>query len=100
MVRYTHDKLIEKLLSDPENIKEYEKLDEEFSLFEEMLKARLKAGKTQEEVAQALNTNKSAISRLERSGGSKSHSPTIATLRKYAKALNCDLKIQFIQHRN
>jgi transcriptional regulator with XRE-family HTH domain len=100
MVRYTHDKLMEKLLSDPENRKEYEKLNEEFSLFEEMLKARLNAGKTQEEVAQALNTNKSAISRLEHSGGSKSHSPTIATLRKYAKALNCELKIQFVQHAN
>jgi transcriptional regulator with XRE-family HTH domain len=96
MVRYTHEEIVEKLLSDPENKKEYEALEEEFYLFGEMLKARLNAGKTQDDVAEALHTTKSAVSRLENSGGKKRHSPTIETLRKYAKALNCQLRVQFV----
>ena len=96
MVRYTHDQVIKKLLSDPENKAEYDKLEDEFALFEEMLKARLKANKTQEQVAKDLHTTKSAISRLESSGGKHHHSPTINTLNKYAKALGCKLKIQFV----
>ncbi len=47
-------------------------------------------------IAKNLHTTTSAISRLENSGGKKRHSPTIETLRKYAKALNCSLRIQFV----
>lgn len=96
MVRYTHTRLVKKLLSDTENKKEYDKLEPEFVIAREMIKARLKAGKTQEELAIDLQTTKSVISRLENSGGTKRHSPTLETLRKYAEALGCRLKIQFI----
>jgi transcriptional regulator with XRE-family HTH domain len=44
-----------------------------------------------EAVARKIGTTKSAISRLE--GGSQ-HSPSIATLRKYAEAVGCDLVIK------
>ena len=96
MVRHTHNQIIEKLLSDPETKKEYDALEEEFALFGEMLKARLNAGKTQDDVAEALHTTKSAVCRLENSGGKKRHSPTIETLRKYARALDCQLRVQFV----
>lgn len=96
MARYTHEEIVEQLLSDPENKKEYDALEEEFALFGEMLKARLNAGKTQDDVAEALHTTKSAVSRLENSGGKKHHSPTIETLRKYATALGCQLRVQFV----
>lgn len=99
MAKYTHNELKQIMLSNPETKKGYDNLEEEFTLFEEMLKARLKAGKTQEEIAKSLNTTTSTISRLENSGGKKQHSPTIETLRKYAKALNCDLRIQFVPHK-
>lgn len=96
MARSTHKEIIEKILSVPENKKEYDNLEEEFSFYREILKARLDSGKTQEEIAEKMNTTKSAVSRFENSGGKKKHSPTLETLRKYAKALDCELRIQFI----
>jgi len=96
MVRYPRDQIVEKFLSDSENRKQYDELEEAFSLFHEMLKARLNASKTQDEVAQKLHTIKSAISRLENSGGKKQHSPTLEILRKYARALNRSLRVQFV----
>jgi DNA-binding XRE family transcriptional regulator len=96
MIRHTHKKLVEEFLSDPENKKEYDKLEEEFSLARELISARLNAGKTQEELAQEMHTTKSAISRLENSGGAKKHSPSLETLRKYAKALNCQLQVHLV----
>lgn len=101
MARYTHEEIVEKLLSDPENKKEYDRLEEEeFSFYREILKARLDSGKTQEEIAKKMNTTKSAVSRFENSGGKKKHSPTLETLRKYAKALDCELRIQLVSRSN
>jgi len=99
MAKYTHEELKQIMLSNPETKKGYDDLEEEFALFGEMLKARLKAGKTQDEIAKKLHTTTSAISRLENSGGKNRHSPTMATLRKYAKALGCDLRVQFVPHK-
>ncbi len=96
MVRYTHDKLVEKILSDSENKQEYDRLEEEFALARELISARLRAGKTQDELAQEMHTSKSAISRLENSGGAKNHSPSLETLRKYAHALGCKLQVQLV----
>ncbi|MFN7094550.1 MAG: multiprotein-bridging factor 1 family protein [Burkholderiales bacterium] len=96
MVRYTHEQLVKKLLSDPDNKKEYDNLEAEFALAREMISARLKAGKTQEELAHELHTTKSVISRLENAGGAKRHSPTLETLRKYAEALGCKLQVQLV----
>ena len=73
---------------------EYERLDEEFVLFDEFLKARTAAGITQAEVAERIGTTQSAVARLE-SGGGK-HSPSLATLQKYAHALGCRLELKLI----
>ena len=98
MAKYTHEELKQLMLSNPETKKGYDNLEEEFTFFGEMLRARLNAGKTQEDIARSLHTTTSVISRLENSGGKKHHSPTIATLRKYAEALGCHLRVQFIPH--
>ena len=98
MAKYTHEELKQIMLRNPETKTGYDNLEEEFALFGEMLKARLKAGKTQDDVAKALHTTTSVISRLENSGGKKKHSPTLETLRKYASALGCNLKVEFIPH--
>lgn len=90
----THDEMIEKMLQDPDVKAEYERLQPEFAL----LKARLEAGKTQDEVAQLMHTSKSAISRLENGGGKNKHAPSIATLRRYAEAIGYDLVIQLVPH--
>ena len=58
-----------------------------------MLSARSKSGLTQEAVAELMGTTKSAVSRLESAG---KHAPSLTTLKKYARAVGCDLKIKFI----
>jgi len=81
--KYTYEQLKKIALSDPEVKAEYDKLEPEFAL----LRARLEAGKTQEEVAQLMHTTKSAISWLENGAGKRKHAPSIETLRRYAEAI-------------
>jgi transcriptional regulator with XRE-family HTH domain len=71
----------------------YDSLEEEYALVREMLSARSKSGLTQEAVAELMGTTKSAVSRLESAG---KHAPSITTLKKYARAVGCDLKIEFV----
>ena len=66
---------------------------------DELIKARNKAGLTQAEVAERMGTKTPAIARLESGGGSKKHSPSIATLHKYAEALGCALEIKLVPRR-
>ena len=73
---------------------EYESLGEEFDLLDEFLKARAAAGITQAEVAKRIGTTQSVIARLE--SGRGKHSPSLATLRKYAQALGCRLELKLI----
>jgi DNA-binding XRE family transcriptional regulator len=73
--------------------KAYSDLEEEYTFVREMLSARLKSGLTQEAVAELMGTTKSAVSRLESAG---KHAPSLTTLKKYAHAVGCDLKIEFI----
>ena len=87
--------MIAKWMKDSKFKAAYNSLEDEFLLFDAMLVARQKAKLTQEEVARRMGTKKSAIARLEASGGKKKHSPTISTLRKYAEAINCHLIIKF-----
>src|SRR6266480_3281733 len=90
----THEQLVKKMLKDPEVRTAYEAQAEEFALLDELLRARQRAGLTQAEVARRMGTMTPAIARLEGGGGSKRHSPSIATLRKYANAVGCCLEIR------
>jgi transcriptional regulator with XRE-family HTH domain len=93
----THEEFRKKALSNPEVQSEYEKLKPEFMLFDELLRARKAAGLTQAEIAERMGTKTPAIARLESGGGSNKHSPSIATLRKYAEAVGCDLEIKLVR---
>lgn len=73
--------------------KAYDVLESEYALAHEMLSARTRAGLTQEAVAEHMGTTKSAVSRLE---GVGKHVPSVASLKKYADAIGCTLKIEFI----
>ena len=88
----THKELKERALKRANVKSEYERLDEEFSLLDEFLKARAAAGISQSEVAERMGTTQSAVARLE--SGRGKHSPSLATLRKYARALGCRLDLQ------
>ena len=74
----------------------YEALELEYQLANQMLKARSRAGLTQDAVADLMGTTKSAISRLESAG---KHAPSISTLRRYAEAVGCDLQVKLVPHK-
>src|SRR4030042_5309067 len=92
----THEEMVGKMLEDPEVKAEYDALEPEFELLDELLKARDEAGLTQEDVAKRMGTSRPAVARIEAGGGSKRHSPSIATLRKYADAVGCKLQIKLV----
>ncbi len=92
----THEKLARKMLKSPAVKAEYDALAPEFALLDELLKARGEAGLTQAEVAERMGTQAPAVARLEASLLSGKHSPSLATLRKYAAAVGKRLKIQLV----
>jgi ribosome-binding protein aMBF1 (putative translation factor) len=74
---------------DPEYMKEYDALEEEFALAEALIRAR--ADLSQAEIAKRMGTSQSAIARLE-SGRSR---PSTRTLRKFAEATGMKLRFVF-----
>jgi transcriptional regulator with XRE-family HTH domain len=92
----THEQLKQKALSNISVKKEYDELELEFQLLNEMLSARKEAGLNQSEVACLMGTKQAAITRLESALSSGLHSPSLATLKKYASAVGCHLDIKFI----
>jgi transcriptional regulator with XRE-family HTH domain len=85
----------ERALARPDVKKAYDELAEEFAFLDEVLKARTESGLTQAEVAARVGTTQSAIARLE-SAESK-HSPSIATLQKYARALGYRVEVKLVK---
>ena len=90
----THKQLRNKALANAEVKAEYEKLGDEFALLDEFLKARTAQGLTQAQVAEKIGTTQSAVARME--SGSGKHSPSLATLTKYADALGCKLEVRLV----
>ena len=74
----------------------YKTLEEEFALIAELIRARKLKGKSQKEVAELMNAPPSVVSRLEAGYGKQRHSPSLDTLRRYAKALDCCLSIRLV----
>lgn len=72
----------------------YDELALEYQVIDQLLRARSRAGLTQDAVAQRMGTTKSAISRLERAG---KHAPSLAMLQRYAQAVGCELRIQLVK---
>lgn len=93
----THDEMIQKWMQDPAFVREYNALEQEFSLFDELLTARKEAGLTQAEVAERMDTQPSVVARLESGGGRQKHSPSIVTLQKYAEAVGCRLEVKLLR---
>src|SRR3954447_16219541 len=88
----THEEMVARMLKQSAVAAEYEAQAEEFALLDELLRARRQAGLTQAEVAARMGTKAPAVARLEAGGGSRRHSPSVATLRKYACAVGCRLE--------
>lgn len=91
----THDQVVAKLMKRPGVRKEVERIErEEGALLDVLLKARHDAGLTQAQVAERMGTQPPAIARLERSLATGKHSPSLATLRKYAEACGKALELK------
>lgn len=84
------------LLAKPGVQNAFDALEEEYTALHAMLDARQTAGLTQADVASRMGTTVSAVSRLEASLRSEKHSPSFATLRKYAQACGKKLVIQMV----
>jgi len=92
----THEQMLNEWQQDPEFRAAFEALDTEYTLLRELLRARQDAGLTQAEVADKMGTKAPAVTRLETSLSDSRHSPTIATLKKYAHAVGCRLEIHLV----
>ena len=77
---------------------EYNAPEPEFSLLRGMLTARKKSGLSQSGVAKRMGTKPPAVTRLESSLSSGRHSPSIATLKKYADAVGYHLVIKLVRN--
>ena len=91
MSRIRVDDLHKEWMKDPKYRREYEALEEEFSLVAALIEARTRAGLTQEQVAHQMKTTQAVVARLE-GGGSK---PSTRTLERYAEATGSRLRITF-----
>jgi DNA-binding XRE family transcriptional regulator len=92
-VSHDHEAFLKKALDRKGFAEAYAGLDDEYKLVRELLAARASAGLTQEQVAASMGTTKSAVSRLE---GAGAHSPSLSTLKRYAKAVGCDVEIKLV----
>jgi len=71
----------------------YAALADEYATLGELLAARQRAGMTQADVAERMGIAQASVARLESSAGSRKHAPSIATLRRYADAVDCELHL-------
>lgn len=93
----THEKMVAEWMQDPEFKAEYERIErEEMLMLDMILAARRETGLSQAQVAERMGTKPSAVARLEASLVSGKHSPRVATLRKYAKALGKQLEVRLV----
>jgi ribosome-binding protein aMBF1 (putative translation factor) len=91
----THDQVVKTLMRRPAVRAEVERIErEEGELLDALLKARHDAGLSQAQVAERMGTHAPAIARLERSLSTGKHSPSLATLRKYADACGKQLVLK------
>lgn len=84
----THKKI---LLKDPAFKKAYEESRLEYEIARAVIRARIKKGLTQKQLADKLNTKQSVISRVE----SANTTPSLSFLKRLARALNTSLQVQF-----
>jgi transcriptional regulator with XRE-family HTH domain len=78
-----------RLLKNPTVRREYDALEEEFTLIATLAKARQRAGLSQAQLAKRMKTTQSAIARLESGRGR----PSTTTLSRFAQATGHRLKI-------
>jgi ribosome-binding protein aMBF1 (putative translation factor) len=77
---------------DPAYVAAHAELADEFALVAELIRARMKAGLTQAEVAERMQSTQPAVARLESAG----RIPSTRTLQRYARATGHRLRIRLV----
>ncbi len=86
------DEVFKNSMKDPEFKKEYDALEEEFTIAKEIINLRLKAGLTQKQLAEKAGTSQPAIARLESGSYDKL---SLTSLRKIGNALGAKPVLHF-----
>jgi DNA-binding XRE family transcriptional regulator len=94
MTRPSFEDFKKEALTQPGVKVDYERLAPAYDLRRKLIAIRLAAGFTQEQMADALKTQKSNISRLENLNSKIS--PTLSTIERYANAVGYRLEINFV----
>ncbi|MDR3249059.1 MAG: helix-turn-helix domain-containing protein [Treponema sp.] len=89
---YKFEGMLAEKLRDKEFRDEYESLEKEFALAEEVIKLRIEKHMTQKELAEIAGTSQPAIARLE---SGKYSNISLSFLRKIGKALDVEPEIHF-----
>jgi ribosome-binding protein aMBF1 (putative translation factor) len=84
------EKFKARLLADPEVRREYVALAPEFEISAELLRARLRAGLSQAELAARMRTSQSAVARLE----SGQTLPSTKTILRFAEATGSKIHLR------
>jgi transcriptional regulator with XRE-family HTH domain len=95
-VPHEHKSFLDKARSRKGFQEAYDALELEYQVAGQMLKARSRAGLTQDAVAERMGTTKSAVSRLKSAG---KHTPSLATLERYARAVGCELQVKLVRRK-
>ncbi len=86
------DDFLKDQLKNAEFKKEYDALEVEYDIINQIIKSRLEQNLTQKDLAEKVGTTQSNISRLE----SGNYNPSLEFLEKVAKSLGKKLKVSFI----
>lgn len=93
----THEDFKAEMMKRPGVRAEVARLErEEMPIMDEILAARKAAGLTQAQVAERMGSTAPAVSRLEDALVTGKHSPSLATLRKYAAALGKRIEVHLV----
>jgi len=89
------DQVFNEAKQSPEYLAEFAQQRTWYELQRSITQARKNKGMTQSDIAEAMHTTKSAISRLENS----ERFPNLKTLNKMAEVLGCHLEVKLVPNR-
>ena len=90
MAPIPYSEIKKELHKNPEFVREYEALAEEFQIAETLIRARMAAGMTQQDVAERMGTTQSAVARME-----SGRSVSLKSIRKFARSTGSTITLTF-----
>ena len=91
MTKITLDDHLKKQLKNPKFKQEWDKLEPQYQITRELIKARIEGKISQRELARKAKTTQAVISRIE----NMTVNPSIGLLQKIAEALDKKLEVKF-----